>query len=394
MALEIGRQGRLYLGLHSAYGDTPTPASADALRHVMFLPSSDPTNRRNSPEKQFSPQDFVRFNGREQASLRQLTALLRPSGTLNTLPEASEVLEASFGAKTNVTLSTTVSAGTGTTTGATLASATGLAVGDGVLITCPDAIKRVRRLTAVDTGTGVVAWAPALAAAPADGAAVKGGISYKVTPALSLSLWAAHYLKKTDGTTAGLTRLLKGIAIDRFSLAIDATDETQFTASGPAQTMISGGTVPSQPAAFTTVGNNPPPGFQTELWIANATYKFLKASIEITNGMRVRNNEAGQGTSNMATEAYRASRMGISVGLDARVEDPSIIYTPAIAGTNLSVFLQQGFTEGNLWALALPQVEFKVPDTGDEDEEVNWPFKGMGLASADTLNDAIFLYLF
>jgi hypothetical protein len=393
MGMELGRQGRLYVGLHTAYGDTPTPASADALRHTMFLPSSDPTNRRNSPEKQFSPQDFVRFPGREQASLRQLTALLRPSGTLNTLPEASEVFEAAFGSKTNVTLATTV-ASSPTTAGATLTSAVGLAVGDAILIVCPDAVKRVRRLATVNTGTGAVTWAPNLAQAPSVGAAVKAGISYKVTSALALSLWAAHYLTKTDGTTAGLKRLLKGIAVDRFSMAIDATDEAQFTVSGPAQTMISGGSVPSQPAAFTAVGNNPPPGFQTELWIANATYKFLKASVEVTNGMRLRNNEAGQGTSNMATEAYRASRMGISLGLDARVEDDSVIYSPAIAGTNLSVFLQQGFTEGNIWALALPQVEFKVPDTGDEDEEVNWPFKGMALASADAQNDAIFFYLF
>lgn len=393
--LELGRQGRLYAGLHTAYGDTPTPASTDALRHVMFLTTHDPTNRRNSPEKQFSPFHFTRFNGRETASLLQLTALLRPSGALNTLPEASEVLEAAFGAKTNVTLSTTISAGTGAVGGATLTSATGLAKHDAILITCPDGVKRVRRLTAVNTGTGVVAWAPNLAQAPADGAAVKAGIAYKPTTGLALALWFAHYGTKTDGSTAGFSRALYGVGIDRLSLAIDgAQDETQFTVSGPGQTQLTGGSVPSKPAAFTSVGGNPPPGYQTELWIANATHPFLKASIEMANALKVRNDEAGEGTSNRATELYRVGRPEISVALDCRVEDESVIYDPSEAGTNLGVFLQQGFTEGNIWALAMPQVEFKVPDTGDEDEELNWPFKGMALASADEQNDPIFLYMF
>lgn len=390
MALELGRLGRLYAGLHSSYGDTPSPASTDALRHIMFLASGDPTNRRNSAEKQASPLHHVRFNGRETAALRQLTALLRPSGTLNTLPEASEVLEAAFGAKTNVTLATTV-ASSPTTTGATLTSASGLAANDFVLITCQDGVKRARRLTAANTGTGAVTWAPALAQAPATGAAVKAGIKYHMTTGLALSLWFAHYGLKTDGSTAGFKRLLKGAAVERFSLNLDATEEAQFTVSGPAQSLIT--TVPSKPAAFTSVGSNPPPGWQTELWIGSTAQKFIKATIDVNTGVRLRNNEAGAGSSNAATEAYRATRADISLGLDCRVEDESIIYDNAEAGTNLSVFFQLGFTEGNIIAVALPQVEFKVPDTGDEDEEVNWPFRGMGLGSSDSALDGLFLAL-
>ncbi len=390
MALELGRLGRLYAGLHSSYGDAPSPASTDALRHIMFLASGDPTNRRNSPEKQASPFHHVRFDGRVGASLRQLTSLLRPSGTLNTLPEASEIFEHVFGSKTNVTLSTTV-ASSPTTTGATLTSATGLAVNDMLLITCQDGVKRARRITAVNTGTGVTVWAPALPDAPATGAAVKAGVTYKVTAANATALWFAHYALKTDNSTAGLARLLDGFAAERFSLSLDATDEAQFTISGPARQLITGGSVPSKPAAFTSVGGNPAPGWQTELYIGSSLQKFLKASIEISTGMRLRNNEAGGGSSNKATEAYRATRMEISVGLDARVEDETIIYDNAEAGTNVSTFLQLGFTEGKVWAIAMPQVEYKVPDTGDEDEETNWPFRGMALGSSDTAIDAIFM---
>lgn len=389
---ELGRQGRLYAGLHSAYGDTPSPASADAIRHIQFLTSHDPTNKRNSPEKKSSPGQVVRFTGRESAGLRQLTCLLRPSGTLNTLPEASEILEAAFGSKSNVTLSTTVTAGTGALGGATLASGTGIVAGTSfALITCPDGKKRARRII-TSPGGGVVTWSPNLPSGqiPADGAAVKLGTTYKLTTPNALSLWFAHYLKKTDNSTAGLKRLVRGVTIDRFSLSFDANEEPQFTASGPGQTVLTGGSVPSQPGAFTTVGGNPPSGLTGELSIGNNPYDFTKLGIELVNNNIVRNDEYGY---SQARDAYRRGSLDVSLSLDAFVEDEAVIYDSAESGANLGVMLQTGFTEGNIIAIHAPQVEFKVPDTDDPDEEVNWPFKGMALESADDANDQIFLAL-
>jgi len=390
---QLGRQGRLYAGLHTAYGDTPVPASADAVRHIQFLTSHDPTSKRNSPEKKSSPGQVVRFTGRETAGLRQLTCLVRPSGTLNTLPEASEIFEAAFGSKSNITLSTTVTAGTGAVGGATLASATGIVAGTTfVLITCPDGRKRARRIL-TSPGGGVVTWAPNLPAgqSPADSAAVKAGLTYRLTTPNALSLWFAHYLLKTDNTTAGLQRLLRGVTLDRFSLAFDANEEPQFTASGPGQTQLTGGSVPTKPGAFTTVGGNPPSGIVGEGYIGNDLYDFTKLGIELVNNTIVRNDEYGY---SQARDAYRRGRLDVSVALDAFAEDESKIYDPAEAGTpNLAVFVQTGLTEGNIIVVAAPQVEYKVPDTDDPDEEVNWPFKGMALESADDANDQLFFAL-
>lgn len=386
---ELGRQGRLFVGLHTLYGDDPTPVATDAVRHIQFLASNDPTNRRNSPEKKFGPAHAIRFTGREIASVRQLTTLIRPSGVLNTLPEADLIFEAAFGAKRNVTLATTVNAGTGAVGGATLASAAGLAVHDFVLITCPDGQKRARRLTAADTGTGVVTWAPELPAAPADGAAVKAGLTYRITEANILALWAAHYHTKTDAS-AGFKRLVKGIAVDRVSMTFDANEEPQVTFSGPAQRILTGGSVPAQPGAFTSVGGNPPSGITGELYIGNTEYDFLRMTVELVNNLILRNDEYGTA---FASASYRRGRLEASVGIDARCEDESVVYDLAEAGTNVGVFKQTGFTEGNIIAVSLPTVEFKVPDTDDPDEEVNWPFRGMALESAVDQNDAIFFAL-
>lgn len=100
-----GRKGQLFVVAESPYG-TASFGATDAMRHLNFQPTRNPFNRASSAEKKQSPGTVVRFDRRETAGF-SVEALLRPSGTLNTLPEASEILEAAFGSKTNVTLSTT-----------------------------------------------------------------------------------------------------------------------------------------------------------------------------------------------------------------------------------------------------------------------------------------------
>lgn len=381
--LQLGRFGQVYVVAESAFATHPGHASADAVRHINFQASYDPKNKRHSPEKKQSPGRVVRFDGRETAALTALECLLRPSGTLNTLPEASEIIEAAFGSKTNTALSTTIASGAAVG-GCTLTSGAGLAVGD-FLSVVVSSVKYAVRLTSV--AGAVVAWAPNLPSAPSVGAVVKCGITYKLTTALALSLSISHYLKKTDAS-AGFKRGLLGVGIDKLSLMFDANEEARFTASGPAKTQTTGST-PAAPGAFTTVGGNPPSGMTSRLVIGTATEaKFLKLQAELNNGLKVRNDESA---TSAATELFRVGRRDITLGLDMRLEDETLIYDQAEAGTNLAVFLQQGFTEGNILALALPQVEFKVPDTDDGDEEVNWPFKGMALESADGANDEAYL---
>lgn len=382
--IQLGRQGQLYGVAEVTFGTSPGFASTDAIRHINFVPTFDPKNRVFSPEKRTTPGRFIRFDRREIAGFT-LEALLRPSGTINTLPEASEIIEAAFGSKSNVALATTVDPASGALTGATLASVTGLVAGtSAVLITCPDGKKRVRLVQTVDGGTRAVTWLPTLPTGqvPADGAAVKSCLVYKFTTVLTASLAFSHYLKKAD-LTAGLARLLTGAMVDRFSLSLDANEEPRFTAGGPAKTMETAG---AQPGAFTTVGGNPPSGNAGELMIgATATVqKFMKLAFDLTNGAKLRNESYGYTS---AEEGYRVGSRDVTVALDMRAEDQTILYDYAIAGTNKALFSQTGFTEGLIIATWNPNVEWKVPDTDDPEEEVNWPFKGIALESVQDANN-------
>jgi hypothetical protein len=384
--LQIGRQGQLYAIAEVTYGVTPSLAASNALRHKQITMTFDNKNRRTIMEKKQSPGTIIaaRTNQRKSAAF-SLQAILRPSGTLNTLPECDPVLAAAFGLKTNVTLATTVNAGTGAVGGATLASATGLVVGDFVLITCPDTKRRLRQILTLPGG-GVVTWAPNLPTGqqPADAAAVKGVITYKLTTALVASLSLAHYLKFTDGT-AGRKRVISGAGVDKLALAFDANDDPMFTASGNGKSVDD---APAQPGGFTMVGGQPPSGVTGDCAIGNTALKFLKLSIELTNALWWRDDEYGNDS---ATELFRRGRSAINVALETYGETDATLYDLTEAGTNTAVFKQTGYTEGNCLAVRMPQVEFPVPDQDDPDETVKDSYKGMALESADAANDMLYL---
>lgn len=380
MAFEIGRRGKTYLKKEGAYGETLAAfASTDALRHINVNPTTNPFNRVTSPEKKSSPGAVSRFDRRVTAALGTLEAILRPSGTLNTLPEADEILEAAFGSKTNVTLSTTVAATPApTTTTATVASAGTLVKGDAILIS-RNSVRYVRFLTDV-TGLALT-WAPALPTAPITGESVKGCLTYKLTSTLAISLAIAHYHDT-------FKRAIVGVGINDLALTFDANEEPRFTASGPAKEQFTGAGVPAIPAAFTTVGGNPPSGLVGDLLINDTELKFTNFSVSLANGLTVRNSEYGQ---SKATELYRNARRGLTWSLATFAETEATLYDVAEAGTNPAMTKQTGRTEGNIVALRLPKVEVNVPDTSDPDEEATWGFSGLALESADGANDELFL---
>ncbi len=383
MTIPIGRKGQVYLKKEAAYGTEETVTATEALRHIEIGFGFDPFNRVTSPEKKQSPGPATRFDRKKSAELATLAALLRPSGSLNTLPEIDPILEAAFGSLTNVTLSTTVEASPSpTTTGCTVASAGTLAVGDAVLIVVSgeDNSPFVRILTGV--ASAALTWAPALPAAPTAADALKGGITYKLTTDLAISLTIAHYV-------ASFKRELLGVGVNELALAFDANEEPRVTASGPASEQLSG-TTQAQPGVFTTVGGNPPSGLIGELSIDGTAYLFESIEVTIGNGLVLRNQEYGV---NAATELYRPGRREISVSLEAFAETEATLYDKAEAGSNVVLMKQTGRTEGNIIGVYLPKVEFKVPETDDPEEEVSWSFTGLALESADGQNDELTLAL-
>jgi hypothetical protein len=403
MSLNIGRKGRLYVvkeagaggGNGAGYGQKQDGSNGsntlsnavNALRHIDFKFMFDPFGRVNSTEKKQSPGQVVVFDRRAVANLDSVHGLIRPSGTLNTLPESDKIFEAAFGTKSNVTLSTTINDAAATTTSATLTSVAGLQAGRDALLFVVAGKKYVRFVTNI--AGSIATWAPALPAAPANTSAVKGGLVYKLSTDLSISLAILHVL-------SGFRRECRGIGVDKFNVTFDANAEPMYSASGPAQSEFNDANAVADPGASTFVGlQNPPSGIVGDVLIGATSYLTKKATFDLTNGLRVRNEEyGGNADTGYASEVFRDGRRSVSVSLDAFVETPATLHDFAIAGTQKPLFVQTGRTEGNIVACYAPIVDWKVPDTDSPDTASNWSFKGTALESADGANDEFYLAIF
>lgn len=379
-----GKRARVYGAEESSFGTPPTLLASHALRHISMSADYNPYNRVFSPEKKAGPGHYALFDRRGTAGF-SLEGLLRPSGTINTLPECSFILKNAFGSVVNTALSTTVASGSGVS-GCVLTSGTGATVGAVVLITCPDGKKRARFLASVSTNT--VTWVPALPAgqSPSVGAAVKLGTTYKLTSAMAASICLARYLVEAD-FTAGMDEIIKGGMVDRLSLQFHHSDEPRFTAAGPAQLKAA---APTDPATFTQVGTNPPTAMTAETLFGTQGINFAQLGIEMTNGVEMRNDEIGY---SYPTQAYRMGDRELSFSLDmaAEVDFKVAVYDAAMAGTLSTLFNQVGFTEGKIVALYAPRVEAVPPTLDVPDGEVRWPIRGRILESTEDGNDELLL---
>ncbi len=386
------RTSLLYIGEEATYAAAPTLASTDAFRHQSQRLSFNPRNLADSPERHTTPDKRTKFVRRRTGSF-DIKALLYPSGTLNTLPEANKVLKNTFEATpTNVTLSTTVSSGA-SATGATVASATGLAVGQPIQIGMLGGANPglyVRWLTAV-TGEALT-WAPALPSTCAVSDTVKGCIGYSFATPLPKSLDIAHYPQAPSASTPA--REMLGCLVSKMTISFDANLEPMIQFSGPAQGFA--GTSPNftpqtKPGSFTTVGAETaiPSGLTGAFQLGSTSYGIQKLDLELDLAMDQIPADFG---SDRATGFFRRGKRVSTVKIDAITTDDLTLWTPSLASSYNACMLQCGNVSGAIWAIYMPSLLIDAPpDIGDDDELNTSSYSAEALAVAG--NDAVYLAL-
>jgi len=374
---QIGRIGRVYVAQEASYGTAAVFVAGDAVRHLMVKLMEKPRNRVNSPERHVHPSQIYRFTRRKTAEW-SLEGIFYPSGTLNTVPDHDPILQAVFGARTNVTLSTTVSAAPApTSTVFTVASIGALVVGDAVLVNATSGGRQVRVITAIAGAALTVA--PALSAAPTSGDTVKGCITYKLATALlsTGSLDIAHYL-------TSFSYEISGGAPENLKITVDANDEIRWEASGPAQDRARN--AQTDPTTFTTAGTTPPSGLTGYLRVDATAEEFLRAEFEVKNGIELDN--VAFGTS-QAQAMYRAKKREVTCALNTMESNDVTILDAAEATTDVVGLVQVGLTEGSIVALYAPKIEFETPDDQDNEEARQHSYKGV--LKGTTGNDELYL---
>lgn len=377
MAMESHLLEQVFVKEETAFNDSTytTLAAADALLH-RGAKVAGKNNRVPSPEKQGTP-------GRRSSLPRRKTAewsvngAWQPSGTLGTGSDFDVLLKALMGSKviSGAGVTTTVSASpTPTATGFTVASAAGLSVGDVIVVTLSSG-REITRIKSINVAALTV---DALSAAPATGAAVVAGVTYKLTTAMPPSLAVAKFY-----TAGGAKECVGGALVDAAEFAFSGEEEVTASFSGPAARYRRTGF--TAPGSQTLVGA-PVSGLVGHFALDGNLFPITEAKLSLKNNLGMRNKELGTA---YASQAYRDQYREISVSVTFYMDDARLL-DMAEASTATVVRLLTGDANGAMVGAVLPKVEFEIPEVGSN-ETGPILVTASGVAYESSGNDAIFL---
>lgn len=351
MAVSTFQNQQVFVKKESAFADTSyqSLAAGDAiLARTLQLTAAH--NRVPSREKRSTP-DYVTDLPRMATASWSLSAAWQPSGTIGTESDLAPLFEALMGSKvasgSGSGVTTTVSASpTPTVNGCTVASATGMAVGDVIVVTTANG-REATRITNI--ATAALTWSPPLTAAPATGAAVVDGVTYKQSTAAPPSLAVCNFM-------GSLEEAVIGAMVESATLTLAKSEEAVVSFNGPAAKYLGQGTASlTNPGSQTTVGS-PINGLVAMCVVNGYSFKVTSLTVTPNNALAMRDQDLGAA---YATEAFRGDRRTIQVQASFYVEDTRIMdLATALTKGGLSLVL--GATNGSMVAVVAPSVLWEI----------------------------------
>lgn len=373
MTIEVGLLEQAYVDKEASFAvDAGAGGAAlsatDGFGHIE-LTLMGKNNREASPKKIGTPDAATSLARRTTAGFNMGANFWEPSGTLGTVSNLAPFIEQAFGTLHTISsgLATTVAASPApTATGCTIASATGLAVGDVIVITTTNG----REATRVKSIATAAITFDSLTTAPASGAAVVSGSSFKLASTLTGSLSIYKYYN-----AGGFKEAVYGAVVEQLQATFDGTKEATIQCQGPAARYANSLTVDAspttappqaKPAAHTTVGN-PINGMIGTFHVGTAAVLVTSAQVTIQNNLELRNKELG--TRYATGIAGRTQIRKITTRITMFMEDTTIFQLATRSGITRQtgvLRLLVGDTNGSMVACVMPVVEFEIPEVGNE----------------------------
>ncbi len=237
----------------------------------------------------------------------------------------------------------------------------------------------MRFVTAVVDSKTVLVNAP-FSTQPQAGGVTTPSMTY--TPAEELS--SATIYDYWSPTTAA-QRLLSGAAVDKLSVKVNS-DLHQFEFSGQASDLVDSTSFEGQQAGLTQYPAEPAvaglnysiiPGHLGQVWLGAAPAQFFTltaADLTLNNGLQLRAQEFG-------SQYPRAIAPGIrTVALDFTVfqmddSATAALYQAARQRSPISVMLQLGQQQGQLFGIYMKSVVPQVPQFDDSQSRLQWRFQ-------------------
>jgi hypothetical protein len=239
--------------------------------------------------------------------------------------------------------------------------------------------REIRFVTAVADGQQLTLNAP-FSNPVVKGASLNATTAYR----LGKDLPSISVYDYWDPATA-LSRIVTGASVDFMEISVSG-DQHEFTFSGPAADVVDSVTFSSGTAGLNSFPMEPDivqttrgavAGHLGQAWLGGTASQFFtltEASIQVQNGIVLRNQEFGCSFPRSTTAGIR--QVNTSFSLFAQDNSQTLaLYSAAKKLDAISVMLQMGKQKGQLMGIYLPSVAPVIPAFDDSETRLRWMFK-------------------
>ena len=372
MAYISSNANRWYCAAEAAYGNIPS-ITADHRIPAVSMTARHQREKSERKDKTGSRTWAGLPAGMRRQTTFQLSSYMRDWADSSKLPPHGPLFEAALGGSGTLWAGGTPAMGT-TTSNIHFAAPHGLNPGQAIV-----SGGEIRFVAAVPDLSTVILNVP-FSAAPVVGVAIGAAATYGLASELpSISLFDYW-----DPSSA-VQRILCGAAVDRMTVKLNG-DFHEFEFRGMAQDMVDSASFstgqgsmtafPAEPAA-SGAGYSPVPGNLGQAWlgvIPNQFFTVSQASIELRNGLEMRNREFGSELPRGITPGNREVLMSLEL-FSQDDQAATALYQAARQQDPVSVMFQLGQTAGQLMGIYVRSLVPEVPEFNDAEKRLQWRFR-------------------
>ncbi len=372
MAYISSNANRWYCAAEAAYGNIPS-ITADHRIPAVSMTARHQREKSERKDKTGSRTWAGLPAGMRRQTTFQLSSYMRDWADSSKLPPHGPLFEAALGGSGTLWAGGTPAMGT-TTSNIHFAAPHGLNPGQAIV-----SGGEIRFVAAVPDLSTVILNVP-FSAAPVVGVAIGAAATYGLASELpSISLFDYW-----DPSSA-VQRILCGAAVDRMTVKLNG-DFHEFEFRGMAQDIVDSASFntgqgsmtafPAEPAA-SGAGYSPVPGNLGQAWlgvIPNQFFTVSQASIELRNGLEMRNREFGSELPRGITPGNREVLMSLEL-FSQDDQAATALYQAARQQDPVSVMFQLGQTAGQLMGIYVRSLVPEVPEFNDAEKRLQWRFR-------------------
>ena len=386
MSCYVGsNNNRFYVALESTFGTVPAITAQNRIPGVKLAARQipEPIQRRDKTGSRTFPglPNQIRRN-----TSYVLNTFMTEWTNQTAQPSVGPMFQAGMGAPPVFFTGGTVASITGTT-GLSFSAPHGLSVGQGLSYS-----GEIRFVAAVQNANTVFINAPFTNLAA--GATIGTTVTYR----LATDVGTVGVFDYWDPSGA-VQRIVDGATVDVLRIRVNG-DFQEFTFGGPARDLLDSASFASGQGGLTQFPAEPGagnfdytvvPGHLGEVWIGATPSQFFTvtaAEVVLGNDIQLRVKEFGSDLARCVAAGKRSVRFNFSLFEQVDTQTAGL-YQAARQRSPLSVMLQLGQQNGQLFGAYMPAMVPEVPEFDDQETRLQWRFQNS--RAQGTNNDELYV---